>query len=99
MKTNLPSFKSIIYVKFILIFFFLLAGFKNVHASHLVGGNIGYEYVGPSPFNPNVIEYKIYLDAYLDANSQFWGTGFPDPTINIGIYEVDIIMNYLNIVI
>lgn len=56
-------------------------------ASHLIGGNIGYQDLGPDPFNPGNRRYRIYFDAYMDCNSQFWGGGFPETSIKVGLYE------------
>ncbi len=61
-------------------------------ATHLIGGNVGYEYVGPDPLVPGNIIYKITLDAYQDCNSPNWGGGggggtFPETFINVGIYQ------------
>ncbi|MFT4754656.1 MAG: gliding motility-associated-like protein [Salibacteraceae bacterium] len=81
---------SILKKAFFISFLFLMS--SSGFATHLIGGNIGYQYVGPDPsFNGNSI-YKITLDAYMDCNSANWGGGFggggfPENFINIGIYQ------------
>ena len=75
----------------ILVLTIVLFWSNALFATHLIGGNIGYEYVGPDPGNPGNSLYKITLDAYMDCNSVNWvpggGGSFPEPTINVGIYQ------------
>lgn len=81
------------YSKFILLVFFLLfLGNSQTFATHLIGGNVGYEYIGPDPLITGNSLYRITLDAYQDCNSSNWVNGstggtFPEPAINVGIYE------------
>ncbi|MGB0806221.1 MAG: gliding motility-associated C-terminal domain-containing protein [Salibacteraceae bacterium] len=74
--------------KFLFLIPFLIFSIQSL-GTHLIGGNIGYEFVGPDPFNANNTIYKITLDAYMDCNSTNWGPGggFPEAFINVGIYE------------
>lgn len=55
-------------------------------ASHVVGGNIGYEYIGPAPGGH---EYKILFTYYVDCGP---GSAVPNPeaTQQIGIYTHDV---------
>lgn len=58
-------------------------------ATHLIGGNMGYEFIGPDPTNPANTLYRITLDAYMDCNSVNWGPGggFPEQQVNVGIFQ------------
>lgn len=57
------------------------------HATHLIGGNMSYEDLGPSSTFPGNREYRIRFQAYMDCNSVNWPNTFPEPNIDIGIYE------------
>tara|TARA_R110002050_G_scaffold286088_1_gene436085 strand:+ start:30204 stop:33734 length:3531 start_codon:yes stop_codon:yes gene_type:complete len=77
------------FVKLIVLVAFLGTGLV-AHATHLIGGNMGYIYVGPDPAITGNSLYKITLDAYQDCNSTNWwsaGGVFPEGRINVGIYE------------
>ncbi len=80
-------------IKTLFLFFSLLFLSNNSSfATHLIGGNVGYEYMGPDPLIIGNSIYKITLDAYQDCNSTNWGGGgsggsFPETFINVGIYE------------
>ena len=66
----------------------LLAFFGfSAHATHLVGGNIGYEDLGQDPTNPANNIYRIVFQGYNDCNSPFWGGAFPENPITVGIYR------------
>ena len=71
---------------FIIIAFIFLSG--SINASHLIGGNLGYEYIGQ--FGGNY-RYKIILTTYTDcAPPSNFQTG-PEQTIqDIGVYEHDL---------
>lgn len=79
-------------MKLIATLLFVILSF-GAHATHLIGGNMGYEFIGPDPLNPGFTRYRITLDAYMDCNSVNWvqpgggGGSFPEPSINVGIYE------------
>lgn len=73
------SKKAYFFTFFCLITFF----YQEVLASHLLGGNIGYEYITTLPNGDK--RYKIYLYIYRNCNSQ---TQFDRP-INLGIYRND----------
>jgi gliding motility-associated-like protein len=59
---------------------------KKSIASHVIGGNIGYEYIGPATGGH---EYKILFTYYVDCGS---GSAVPNPeaTQQIGIYTHDV---------
>jgi len=69
----------------LLVFFGLSAS-----ATHLVGGNMTYTYLGDTDGDGNY-NYKITFQTFLDCNSQNWLTGFPnqfpEQTLDVGIYE------------
>jgi gliding motility-associated-like protein len=71
---------------FIIITFIFLSGTAN--ATHLIGGNLGYEYIGQ--FSGNY-RFKIILTTYTDcAPPSNFQTG-PEQTIaDIGVYEHDL---------
>ncbi len=58
-----------------------------MQATHIIGGNIGYMDLGPDPNTPGNRLYLIYLEVYMDCNSPFWGSTFPEPSVDIGVYE------------
>ncbi|MBL4593456.1 MAG: hypothetical protein JKX68_06535, partial [Flavobacteriales bacterium] len=58
----------------------------NSSATHLVGGNLAYTYLGDTDNDGN-FNYIITFQTFLDCNSPFWLAGFPEPTLDIGIYE------------
>ncbi len=58
----------------------------NSFSTHLVGGNIAYKYLGDTD-GDGAFNYKITFQTFLDCNSQFWLNGFPETTLDIGIYE------------
>jgi gliding motility-associated-like protein len=71
---------------FIIIGFIFLSGTAN--ASHLIGGNLGYEYIGP--FGGNY-RYKIILTTYTDCAPPSNFQNGPEQTIaDIGVYEHDL---------
>jgi gliding motility-associated-like protein len=55
-------------------------------ATHLVGGNLAYTYLGDTDGDGN-FNYLVTFQTFLDCNSPFWLNGFPEPTLDIGIYE------------
>jgi gliding motility-associated-like protein len=55
-----------------------------VFATHIVGGNLAYEYMGKVGTN---YRYKITFQTFLDCNSPFWLAGFPETSLNIGVYQ------------
>lgn len=70
---------------FLLSLFFLLS--SSSRATHLMGGNISYEYLGETFPGSNQFTYKITLITFLDCTSPYWGNGFPETSLEIGIYE------------
>lgn len=86
-----PHILKQIVALFISVFSFLFVHHTAL-ATHLIGGNIGYEYVGPTPGNPNQSRFQITLEAYMDCNSVNWSsptnpTGFPEQSVTVGVYE------------
>lgn len=79
-------------MKKILFTILAIASFLSVHATHLIGGNLGYEYVGQ--FGANY-RYKIILTTYTncDATSNI---PLPEgPSLTIGVYGHDVQNNPL----
>ena len=71
---------------FIIIAFTLFSG--KADASHLIGGNLGYEYIGQ--FGGNY-RYKIILTTYTDCAPPSNFQNGPEQTIeDIGVYEHDL---------
>ena len=82
-------------LKFILVLFSLSAFFQ-ADATHLIGGTIGYDYLGSAGGNNH--NYRIRLTTYQDCNSLNWwtvGGSFPVPTAEIGIYESTLIGGFI----
>ena len=69
------------------IFFLIgiIAG-SYLYATHQVGGNIAYTYLGDTDGDGN-FNYKITFQTFLDCNSIYWLNGFIEPSLNIVIYE------------
>jgi len=62
---------------------FLIIG--NACATHIVGGEISYTYIGPGTFN--TVEYEVTLTVYRDCGpTNINGTNF-DPDAFIGIFD------------
>ena len=79
------------YKKLITLFSLLLFSIPSF-ATHLIGGNIGYKYIGDDPFIQGNSMYRVILDAYIDCNSINWSTNgtvgtFPEKDIQVGVYE------------
>lgn len=77
--------------KYFLPLFFSLLSFFFFHFSsrgtHLMGGNISYEYLGETFPGSGTYSYRITLVTFLDCTSPYWGTGFPETSLDIGVYE------------
>ncbi|PCI95775.1 MAG: hypothetical protein COB15_11820 [Flavobacteriales bacterium] len=58
----------------------------NSFSTHLVGGNIAYKYLGDTDGDGS-FNYLITFQTFLDCNSPFWLTGFPEGSLDVGIYE------------
>lgn len=71
---------------FLILLFLLQTAASGVHASHLIGGHIGYEFIEYNA-DQSKITYKVSLTGYYDCTSQFWGTGFPEAVLPIKVYE------------
>lgn len=79
--------------RFIVCICFLLLGY-NSNATHLIGGNLGYEYIGPVVIGGvTKYRYKIILTTYTncgpDANPAFQIEPESGP-LYVGIYEHDV---------
>ena len=59
---------------------------REVYSTHLMGGNLIYEYLGDTDTDGDY-NYKIIFKTYINCNSQFWGGAFPEANLTIGIYE------------
>ena len=69
------------------MFFLLFAGTSlSAWSTHLIGGNLGYTYLGPSSV-PGEVRYRIDFSTYIDCTSPNWGIGFPEPVLEVGLYE------------
>ncbi len=71
--------------RIVYLFIFFIMG-SNLFATHLVGGNLAYTYLGDTDGDGN-FNYLITFQTFLDCNSPFWLNGFPEPTLDVGIYE------------
>lgn len=67
------------------LFFILLIEISTSFATHLMGGNMSYKYIGPVVIGgaPKV-KYKVMLKAYRDCGQS---TVDFDPTITVGVYS------------
>lgn len=52
-----------------------------------MGGNLSYEYLGETFQGSNQYQYRITLTTFLDCTSPYWGSGFPETSLEIGIFE------------
>jgi len=75
-------------MKYILIIFSIIFLSGVAHATHLIGGNLGYEYIGK--FGANY-RYKIILTTYTDcAPPSNFQTGPEQVIADVGVYEHDL---------
>jgi len=72
--------------RFLWVLALLILFSQGSNATHLMGGNLIYEYLGDTD-NDGDYNYKIIFKTYINCNSPFWGGGFPEPSLSIGIYE------------
>ena len=70
--------------KLIIAVFFVIISITNVYSTHIVGGNLSYEYMGKVGTN---YRYKITFQTFLDCTSPFWLNGFPETSLDIGVYQ------------
>ncbi len=73
--------------KSLLTFGLVFVTILSAHATHLVGGNIGYEYIGKVG---NLYRYKVILTTYTDCGPTSQIPNPEDPIQPIGIYEHDL---------
>lgn len=73
--------------RLLLLLLLVIGSAVPTFATHLIGGNIGYIDLGQDPNIPANNLYRIVFQGYNDCNSPFWGTGFPEDPINVGIYS------------
>lgn len=75
--------------------------FLKLHATHDVGGNISYRFLG-DPDGDGQYTYELTLTSYQDCGSQFWhtqpGGNFPLSVQTVGVYEGFDTSSVLNIV-
>jgi gliding motility-associated-like protein len=76
--------------KSLLILGLVVFTFLSANATHLVGGNIGYEYIGKVG---NLYRYKITLTTYNDCGPTSNIPNPEDPIQPIGIYEHNVSNN------
>ncbi|MBL4658498.1 MAG: hypothetical protein JKX73_10890, partial [Flavobacteriales bacterium] len=69
---------------FILAIPFLFS--QNVSATHLMGGNLSYKYLGDTDSDGN-FNYTITFKTYINCFSPFWGGAFPETNLSVRIYE------------
>jgi gliding motility-associated-like protein len=74
-------------MKKILLIIVALVSFLSINATHLIGGNLGYEYVGQ--FGSNY-RYKIILTTYTNCNASSNIPQPEGPNLTIGVYGHDI---------
>ncbi|MFT7155939.1 MAG: gliding motility-associated-like protein [Parvicella sp.] len=74
-------------MKKLLLIVFTLAFFANGYATHLVGGNLGYEFIG---IFSGQYRYKVVLTTYTNCGPSSNFTTSEDPINDIGIYEHDL---------
>lgn len=55
----------------------------SARASHIVGGNLGYTYLGPGV--NNTFRYKVTLITYTDCSPSS-EIPVPEPSLNVGVY-------------
>ncbi len=73
-------------LKHLLTLVLLCTLFSQANASHLVGGSLGYEYVGQVGSN---YRYKILYTIYVDCGPTS-NVPFPENTQQVGVYDHDI---------
>ncbi len=76
-----------IYRRTLLFLIFALCSLFELHATHLMGGSMTYEYTGSSGGNDN---YHITLKIYRYCDASAGGTAPLDNSMFLGIYEQDI---------
>ena len=58
----------------------------SVSATHLIGGNLGYEYIGKVG---SMYRYKLILTTYTNCDATSNIT-YPESDVTIGVYQHDI---------
>ena len=76
--------------KYLFLFSFLISVFVSLpsYATHLIGGSLGYEFLGVTATNE--FQFKIILVTYTNCGP---GSNVPQPEgpiLTVGIYEHDI---------
>lgn len=74
-------------LKHIIPFILLITFSISVYASHLIGGNLGYEYIGKFG---SLYRYKVILTTYTNCDATSLIPLPEGPTLAIGVYEQDI---------
>ncbi|HKR04034.1 MAG TPA: hypothetical protein VJY62_05295 [Bacteroidia bacterium] len=75
--------KRICLTLFLLIFLLIR---QNAVATHLMGGSLTYEYIGPSGVNT---QYHVTLKIYRYCDQTSGGTAALDPSMMLGVYLQD----------
>jgi len=73
-------------IRVLLVLAFPVLFGQNLYSTHLMGGNLFYEYLGDTD-NDGDFNYKIIIRTYINCGSQYWGGAFPEPSLTAGIYE------------
>ena len=84
-------------ITLLLILFTNILLVSNTHASHLMGGNLGYESLGYDA-SSGMYRYVIILQNYI-----YCGPGsnwqYPEPTMTVSIYDHSTLVEYTSMVI
>ena len=70
-------------MKRILLLFLVLMCAINIYASHISGGELTYEYLGPGA-DANTDRFKITMHLYRDCHSE--GAALNGEDVNVGVY-------------
>ncbi len=74
-------FKKIAFVVSVLLGFLIP---NNLYATHLIGGNLGYELISSTSDSAT---YRVNFSTYIDCTSPGWGSTFPEFLLDVGVYE------------
>jgi hypothetical protein len=68
----------------VLVLIFLSQSYNTIYASHLIGGNLGYEYLGQFG---NLYRYRLILTTYTDCTSASQIPEPESPIQPVGVYQ------------
>ncbi|MBK7816546.1 MAG: hypothetical protein IPJ60_02690 [Sphingobacteriaceae bacterium] len=74
---------------FLVVFAFLI--FAESHATHIVGGELYYDFLGANKYR---ITLKLYRDC-LNGQPNFGGLGEGDAILNVTNYNKDVIFQFI----